>query len=177
MRSMLRCGARAVAAAVLLAPGAARAAVEPLPVDAAVLSEARAVGSLPCAGGTKAGGFAPDEDAPAAWRIGDALVSVRRKQGDRLAFVLARPAAGSADCAVRDVVVLPRGGSLLACALQDDSVRGLGVHALLPSGRRDLLFWRVDGTGLLRRQGTAPDDDDFESDTGELICSLPDPIQ
>lgn len=62
------------------------------------------------------------------------------------------------------------------CALQDGSVKGFGVHALLPSGRRDLLFWRVEAGGALHRQGEGPDDDDFESDTGELICALPDPI-
>lgn len=181
MRSTRTCRACAAAVATLLAFAvtgeAARAAAEPLPVDPAVLARAQALKSLPCAGGGKAGGFTPDEAAPAAWRIGAALVSVRRQQGDRIAFVLAPPSGGSADCAVRDVIVLPRGGSLLACALQDDSVRGLGVHALLPSGRRDLLFWRIDATGALRRQGTAPDDDDFESDTGELICALPDPAR
>lgn len=166
----------AVAALLACSAAPAGAAGEPLSVDPAVLAEAQAVKALPCAGGTTMAGFAPDEAAPAAWRIGAASISVRRRQGDRLAFVLAPPAAGAADCAVRDVLVLPRGGSLLACALQDDSVKGLGVHALLPSGRRDLLFWRVDGAGGLRRQGGAPDDDDFESDTGELICALPDPI-
>lgn len=185
MRSTTRGAARAAAATAILglALGPARA-VEPLPVDPAVLAQAQAVKALPCAGGGKAGGFAPDEAAPAAWRIGRTLVSIRRRQGDRIAFVLAPPAAGSAspasaspasaECAVRDVVVLPRGGSLLACSLQDNSLQGLGVHTVLPSGRRDLLFWKVEADGALHRQGTLPDDDDFESDTGELICSLPD---
>lgn len=154
--------------------GAAVRAAEALPVDPAVMAKARTLKSLPCAGGGKAGGFAADEGAPAAWHVAGTLVSVRRQQGDRIAFVLAPSADGSTECAVRDVIVLPRGGTLLSCALQDDSVRGLGVHAMLPSGRRDLLFWRVDAAGALRRQGTAPDDDDFESDTGELICALPD---
>ncbi len=168
----IRVSCRALAFAILLGSGSARAA-EPLPVDPAVLAQARAVKALPCAGGGKAGGFAPDEAAPPAWHIGGTLVSVRRREGERIAFVLAPPAAGDAECAVRDVVVLPRGGSLLACALQDDSVQGLGVHTMLPSGRRDLLFWRVDPGGALHRQGEAPDDDDFESDTGELICAIP----
>lgn len=178
MRASGRCVTFA-ATAILLA-GTARAAVESLPVDPAVLAQAQTVRSLPCAGGGRATGFVPDEAAPPAWRIGGTLVSVRRRQGDRLAFVLAPPAvgaagpAGAAECAVRGVVVLPRGGSLLSCALQDNSLQGLGVHALLPSGRRDLLFWRVEADGALHRQGTLPDDDDFESDTGELICALPD---
>lgn len=184
MRSTTRRGAaRAAAAAAILGSALCPArAVEPLPVDPAVLAQAQAVKSLPCAGGGKAGGFAPDEAAPAAWRIGTTLVSVRRRQGDRIAFVLAPPAAAStgsaaAECAVRDVVVLPRGGSLLACSLQDNSLQGLGVHTMLPSGRRDLLFWKVEASGALHRQGTLPDDDDFESDTGELICALPDLVQ
>ncbi len=194
---MTRCGARAAAAALLasaLCPALFAAlsparAAEPLPVDPAVLAQAQAVKTLPCAGGGREGGFIPDEAAPPAWRFGATLISVRRRQGDRLAFVLAPPPAGAAsgpagspagsaaECPVRDVQVLPRGGSLLGCALQDDSVRGLGVHTMLPSGRRDLLFWRAEADGTLHRQGTLPDDDDFESDTGELICALPDLVQ
>ena len=30
--------------------------------------------------------------------------------------------------------------------------------------------------GLTKPAATGPDDDDFESDTGELICALPDAI-
>ena len=90
--------------------------------------------------------------------------------------MLAPSRSGSADCPVRDVVAMPRGGSLLACGLQDGSVQGIGVHALLPNGRRDVFFWRADGDGGLRRQGSREGDEDYESDTGQLICALPDAI-
>lgn len=167
-------GVGTAAVAMLLACGAA-CGVESPPVDPAVLAQARAVKSLPCDGSGEAGGFAPDAAAPPVWRIADTLVSVRRHADARVAFVLGAPEPGGMLCAVRELVVLPRTGTLLGCALQDGSVRGLGVHTLLPNGRRDVLFWRTDGAGGLRSGGK--DGANYESDTGELICALPDPIQ
>lgn len=166
-------GAGTAAVAAILACGTVRAAEAP-PLDPAVLAQARAVTSLPCEGGGDPGGFASDGAAPPAWRIAGTLVSVRRHAGERVAFVLAAPAPAATTCAVRDVVAMPGSGTLLACALQDGSVQGIGVHTLLPNGRRDVLFWRADGAGGLRAGGK--DGADYESDTGELICALPDPI-
>lgn len=152
--------------------GAARAAEPPpIPADPAILAQARAIRTLPCAGGPVPG-FAAQDDAPAAWRVAGATVSVRLAGRDRFAFVLGAPEAGARDCPVRDVLVLPRIGMLLQCSLPDRSSQGLGVHGKVAGGRRDVLFWRGDGAGGLHRLDL--DAAGLESDTGELICAMPD---
>ncbi len=151
------------------APHAAE--LPPFPADPGVLARARAVQALPCGGEGAVDGFAPDRGAPAAWRVAGALVSVRRGEKDRFAFVLGPPQGGTADCAVEDVIPLPRGGQLLECSLPSGRVAGLGVHALLEGKGLHLVLWSYDGGTGLRRQG---EDKSNETDTGELICALPD---
>lgn len=169
-------GCGLAAAALLIAGAASAAEPPPLPADPATLARARAIPALPCAGGPVPGlgakDFAAQDEAPAAWRVAGATVSVRLAGSDRFAFVLGPPAAGAATCPVRDVIVLPRYGMLLQCGLPDHSTQGMGVHGKIAGGRRDVLFWRGDGSGGLHRPGA--DEAGLESDTGELICSLPD---
>ncbi len=162
-------GRAAVALASLLAWGAARAA-EP-PPDPATLAKARAIRTLACAGGPVPG-FAAQDGAPAAWRVAGATVSVRLAGDGRFAFVLGPPGAGGQTCPVRDVLVLPRDGMLLQCSLPDRSSQSLGVYGKIEGGRRDVLLWHGDGAGDLHRLD--PDAAGLESDTGELVCSLPD---
>ncbi len=168
-----RRGAGAAAVLALLASSRPARAAEPppLPVDAALLTRAEAIRALPCAGGAAVDGFTPAAGVPDVWRIAGALVSIRRAGADRLAFVLDPAAPGATDCPVRQVLVLPPGGEALACALPDGSSQGLGIHTRLPSGRRDVVFWRGDGAGGLRRLSL--DEAGLESDTGQLICALP----
>lgn len=158
--------------ATWIAMGSAAAAPPPsLPADPAVLARAQALKTMPCAGGPLPG-FAGQDGVPAAWHVGGATVSVRRAGGDRFAFVLGPPSSGATDCPVRDVLVLPRTGMLLRCALPDGSSAGLGVHGKRADGRRDVLFWRGDGAGGLHRLDL--DAAGLETDTGALICALPD---
>ena len=167
-----RCGLAAVAAAALLFGRASRAAEPaPVPADPATLARARAIPALPCAGGPVPG-FAAQDEAPAAWHVAGATVSVRLAGSDRFAFVLGPSEAGGHDCPVRDVLVLPRYGMLLQCSLPDHSSQGLGVHGKIAGGRRDVVFWRGDGAGGLHRLGL--DEAGLESDTGDLICAMPD---
>ena len=171
--TMTRGGGAAVA--TVLVWGAASAASPPLlPTDPAALTRAQAVKSLPCSGGPVPG-FAAADGLPAAWHVGGATVSVRLAGADRFAFVLGPPAGpGATDCPVRDVLVLPRAGMLLQCALPDGSSAGLGVHGRTAEGRRDVMFWRGDGGGGLQRLDL--DTAGLETDTGALICALPDAV-
>lgn len=168
-----RCGIVVIVAS--LAPSLATSALAgppaPLPADPVTLARARSLVALPCAG-DPVPGFVAQDGVPAAWRVGGATVSVRLAGPDRFAFVLGPPAAGATDCPVRDVLVLPQAGMLLQCALADGSSPGLGVHGRMPGGRRDVTFWRGDGSGGLHRLDL--DAAGLESDTGELICALPD---
>lgn len=158
--------------AVALLCGALGAAEPPVqPADPATLARARSLATLPCAGGPVPG-FVAQDGFPAVWHVAGATVSVRLAGTDRFAFLLGPQRPGAPDCPTRDVLVLPPSGMLLQCALPDGSSQGLGVHGRVAGGRRDLLFWRGDGRGGLRRLDL--DAAGLESDTGELICSLPD---
>ena len=147
------------------------------PSDPAQLAKAEAVHALPCPAGGSDGaspateGFTAEPGLEPVWRVAGTFVAVRRAGADRFAFVLKPPRAGSDACDVQQVVVLPRHGMVMQCALPDSSSKGIGVHVQSASGRRDTVYWEVEPKGTLH---LLPIDAlGIEADTGDLICSLP----
>ena len=162
-----------LAALLIGTPAGASAATEPpsFPVEPTQLAKAEALRTLPCLSASVEGslpiveGFTLEPGVEPVWRMAGTIIAVRRAGDDRFAFVLKSPRAGSNDCRVQQVVVLPRQGVIMQCGLPDASSKGMGVHARSASGRRGTVYWEAEPSGTLVRSP--------EVDIDNLICALP----